>query len=116
MPRFVLLEHDWPHHHWDLMLEVDEVLRTWRLAGPLTPGRNIQVESIADHRRAYLEYEGPVSGGRGRVTRWDSGEFAWRKEDDSCVIVLLAGKTCKGLLEIDKKTGIARLREAPLSG
>ena len=37
MPRFVILEHDHPVVHWDLMLEAGEALRTWRLAAP--PGK-----------------------------------------------------------------------------
>ena len=32
MPRFVILEHDHPHLHWDLMLEADGSLHAWRLA------------------------------------------------------------------------------------
>src|SRR4051794_31238897 len=75
MPRFVILEHDHPHLHWDLMLEAGPVLRTWRLAEPPQPGRAVAAEPIADHRRLYLDYEGPVSGDRGRVKRWDWGTY-----------------------------------------
>src|SRR5580765_3650553 len=32
MPRYVILAHDHPFPHWDLMLERDASLRTWRLA------------------------------------------------------------------------------------
>ncbi|MEM9064639.1 MAG: hypothetical protein AAGB51_04030 [Planctomycetota bacterium] len=35
---------------------------------------------LADHRRAYLQYQGPVSGGRGEVERVGSGScisFSW---------------------------------------
>src|SRR5205807_395991 len=41
MPRFVILEHDHPELHWDLMLEAGPVLRTWRLAAPPQPGRAV---------------------------------------------------------------------------
>ena len=34
MPRFVILEHDYPELHWDLMLETAGALRTWRLLRP----------------------------------------------------------------------------------
>ena len=76
MLRFVILEHDHPVLHWDLMLEAGDVLRTWRLAEPPT-GQTfaIAAESLPDHRLAYLEYEGPVSGNRGSVKRWDHGVF-----------------------------------------
>ncbi len=76
MPRFVILEHDHPTLHWDLMLEAGEVLWTWRLAEPPGP-ENLAIAAtrIGDHRRLYLDYEGPVSGGRGRVTPWDAGTY-----------------------------------------
>jgi hypothetical protein len=75
VPRFVILEHDHPQLHWDLMLEFGEALRTWRLAEPPEPGRTVAAEAIGDHRRLYLDYEGPVSGNRGQVRRWDSGTY-----------------------------------------
>lgn len=74
MPRFVILEHDHPELHWDLMLESGAVLRTWRLAvPPRASGERIAAIALPDHRLAYLDYEGPVSGNRGTVTRWDAG-------------------------------------------
>jgi hypothetical protein len=74
MPRFVILEHDHPLLHWDLMLEAGDALNTWRLAAP--PGtQSIQATGLDDHRRIYLDYEGPVSGNRGNVRRWDAGLF-----------------------------------------
>lgn len=76
MPRFVILRHDHPHLHWDFMLETGEVLRAWRLERePLADAGPIAATALADHRLMYLDYEGPVSGGRGTVTRWDAGEF-----------------------------------------
>ena len=76
MPRFVVLEHDHPELHWDLMLEAAGVLQTWRLAQPPDTGSGpIEATELSDHRIAYLDYEGPVSGKRGRVCRWDAGEF-----------------------------------------
>lgn len=75
MPRVVILEHDYPSLHWDLMLEANGVLQTWRLAQPPAPGTSIEATALGDHRIAYLDYEGPVSGNRGNVKRWDAGEF-----------------------------------------
>ena len=74
MPRFVILEHDHPDLHWDLMLEVGVALKTWRLPAPL-PDDPREALAIGDHRLAYLDYEGPVSGKRGTVKRWDAGTF-----------------------------------------
>jgi hypothetical protein len=75
MPRFVVLEHDRPVLHWDLMLEAGDVLQTWRLAKPPALGCAIEATALPDHRRIYLDYEGPISGDRGMVRRWDAGLF-----------------------------------------
>lgn len=44
------------------------------LPAPPTSG-DFPAERIGDHRLAYLDYTGPVSGGRGQVTRWDAGAY-----------------------------------------
>ena len=75
MPRFVILEHDHPVLHWDLMLEAGDVLQTWRLAAPPAESPAVAATALDDHRRIYLDYEGPVSGNRGKVRRWDAGNF-----------------------------------------
>lgn len=76
MPRFVILEHDHPVLHWDLMLEADGVLQTWRLVQPPLPSAAaIEATRLPDHRMMYLDYEGPISGNRGTVKRWDVGPF-----------------------------------------
>src|SRR5947208_419106 len=75
MPRYVILEHDYPTLHWDFLLEAGAVLRAWRLAAPPQPDRAVPAEPSFDHRLVYLEYEGPVSGDRGCVRRWDSGTY-----------------------------------------
>jgi hypothetical protein len=100
MPRFVILEHDHPFPHLDFMIESGEKLRTWRLATKPTPGAAIAAEAIGDHRKEYLDYEGPVSGGRGRVSRWDAGTFAVESESAGEVRLKLAGVRLKGSVEL----------------
>ena len=74
--HYVVLHHVWHGQaHYDLMFETSagSALATWRSASdgrctgesPLTP--------LADHRRAYLEFEGEVSGNRGQVKRVAAG-------------------------------------------
>ena len=75
MPRFAILEHDWPSRHWDLFLEAEGVLKAWRLLAEPRPGLTVPAELAADHRLLYLDYEGEVQGGRGTVKRWDAGTF-----------------------------------------
>jgi hypothetical protein len=100
MPRYVILEHDWPVRHWDFMLESGDVLRTWRLAAPPRPGESVAAAPIGDHRRAYLDHEGPVSGGRGTVTRWDAGAFCWEGAGEG-VAVRLEGARLRGRARLE---------------
>lgn len=101
MPRFVLLWHELPEgfgraSHFDLMLEAGGVLRTWALAEKPRAGVTVEAEALADHRLEYLEYEGPVSRGRGRVTRIDAGAFQIERESDGELIVNLQGAQLRG--------------------
>jgi hypothetical protein len=105
MPRYVILEHDHPHLHWDLMLEEGAVLRTWRLAAPPHEAQAVAVEPSFDHRLHYLDYEGPISGGRGQVTRWDHGTYSWGDVGADHLSVCLTGVRLHGVLEMRRVTG-----------
>jgi hypothetical protein len=101
MPRFVVLRHDHPVLHWDLMLEAGEVLRTWRLAAPLSPsGGAVEAAASFDHRRLYLDYEGPISGGRGSVVREEHGTFTALQEGDGELALRLDGQQLHGILVV----------------
>ncbi len=75
MPRFAVLEHDHPERHWDFLLEHGDAARTWRLPAPPQPGQLLPATPLPDHRKLYLDYEGPVSRNRGTVKQWDAGTF-----------------------------------------
>ncbi len=105
MPRFAVLQHDRPTLHWDFLLEHDGALLTWRLAAPPKPGGASDAEKTFDHRLLYLDYEGPVSGDRGSVTRWDGGTFDWVARDADCVVVRLAGARLRGLFRLEREGG-----------
>jgi hypothetical protein len=105
MPRFVILEHDHPFLHWDLMLEAGSVLQTWRLALPPVAGHLIPATYLSEHRLMYLDYEGPVSGGRGRVVRWDSGSFTGLTQTAGNVEVELAGNRVWGKAVLEQING-----------
>ena len=102
MPRYVILEHDYPVLHWDLMLEAGSSLRTWRLASPPTAGQIIVATPLGDHRLIYLDYEGPLSGDRGAVARWDCGEFDAVAQSDDLVSVRLQGWRMHGVATLKK--------------
>ncbi len=91
MPRYVVLAHHTTPFHYDLMLEHGDVLATWSFDEP--PGRDGQAcRLIQDHRKVYLDYEGEVSGGRGRVERWDAGTFDGRIDRDLVEVDLAGGR------------------------
>lgn len=100
MPRFTILAHDHPTAHWDLFLEAGPVLRSWRLLAPLQPGIPVPAERIGDHRLLYLDYEGPVSDGRGNVTRIDAGSFEWLSDSTGELLVILSGARYVGRLRL----------------
>ena len=117
MPRFVLLRHECPPSmgkpsHWDLMLERDGVLLTWSLealprawggdgASPTQEDDSpLAATRLADHRIAYLDYEGPISGDRGSVTRVDRGEYEVREETDVEIRVRLRGELGEAVLDL----------------
>lgn len=106
MPRFVILRHETPPgyerpSHWDLMLEFGGALRTWALADEPVVGSTQTAERLGDHRLEYLDYEGPVSGGRGTVARWDEGGCEIVEESGARLIVKLIGRAVQGVLTIE---------------
>jgi len=94
--------------HCDLMLERGSALATWQL--PLCPEELEQIESVGvrklpDHRSVYLSYEGPVSGGRGRVEIADEGTYELTAEDEDHWLIHLNGRIVRGRFELRKRAG-----------
>ncbi|MBI3098056.1 MAG: hypothetical protein HYY93_07425 [Planctomycetes bacterium] len=100
MPRFVIQRHDVAPGvtHYDLMLEHEGVLKTWRLTDPQAAldGLDVDLEAIRNHRIAYLEYEGEISGGRGRVQIWDRGEYDARWGEERAILITFQGVRLTG--------------------
>ena len=69
--------------HYDFLLETDAgVLLTWRIPcfpaifdQPSPRPHRIAAERIPNHREIYLDYEGPLSDGRGAVTSFMAGDY-----------------------------------------
>lgn len=88
--NFVILDHQPPERgglsksrtgerHFDLMFEVEESdkLKTFALETlPLNEGEDVEATKLDDHRREYLNYEGPVSDNRGTVSRIAEGSWS----------------------------------------
>ncbi len=84
------------------------VLKTWALPRLPEAGIEIPCEALADHRLTYLDYEGPISGGRGTVSRWDQGTFAVEVWTDNEILVELAGGQLAGRVDIAAAGRFAR--------
>jgi hypothetical protein len=86
-PRFALLHHTMEaaagrFDHWDLMLEHAGALVTFEVTRLPSQASPFHVRRLADHRLAYLDYEGHVSGNRGQVIRLDRGRYHEEHADD----------------------------------
>ncbi|MEW4490437.1 DNA polymerase ligase N-terminal domain-containing protein [Thalassoglobus sp. JC818] len=102
MARFAILRHDWPFLHWDFLVESGNILLTWRLA--IEPAYEVEIaaEQLPPHRLVYLDYEGPVSGGRGEVSNWDRGELLDFHKMGDDFDLKIAGKQISGPVRIRK--------------
>lgn len=101
--HYAILTHDHPFFHWDLLLDAGEVAWTWRLLDEPSGESHPRAERIADHRRLYLDYEGPVSGNRGSVTRWDWGTYSIVDQTDDLITVQLRGTQSAWLVHLPRK-------------
>jgi len=78
------------------MLEDAGALKTWAMPNPPEVEPEADCDELPDHRLAYLDYEGTISGGRGEVTRWDDGTYAILEKTDDAWHVELAGRRFAG--------------------
>ena len=107
MPRFALLIHDSPGgRHYDFFLENGDRLKTWSL--PRLPEAEVEIPctALVDHRPIYLDYEGPISGNRGTVARWDQGTYAVELWSDDEILVALTGEKFTGRVELRRQAGL----------
>ena len=95
--RYAVLRHDTPDggFHFDLLFERGDTLKSWRYFGPAWPPERspVDIEAHTDHRKLYLDYEGPVSGDRGTVTRAEGGPYEISLWTDDHLELRLAGRT-----------------------
>jgi hypothetical protein len=110
MARYVILRHDTPPGfpratHWDLLFEIGQCLRAWALAEEPQADCEIAAESLPDHRLAYLDYEGPVSGDRGAVSQWDAGTVQWQQDSNEIMEATLDGRRLHGLVRLTHAAG-----------
>lgn len=106
--QFVIQEHTTPAGvHWDLMLEHEGVLWTWRLnSDPDTIQQTpIDAERIFDHPLRFLSYEGPVQNAAGSVRIADKGTLRMDLIEAEQIICQLDGGILKGTLGLGQVNG-----------
>ncbi len=101
--RFVLLHHtscDRPH--WDFLLEQEDALATWQLYhDPLAEGKEEwELFRIADHRKFYLDHEGPLSDNRGDLLRVCGGTYELCEQNSQAWTVRLSSAELAGEFEL----------------
>ena len=109
-PQFAVLQHrQRDYTHWDLLLElparellatfrVDQPPPTWATAGVLP------IQALPDHRRIYLDYQGPISGDRGTVIRYDRGTMRLVEQTPTHIAAEISGELLHGHLELHATT------------
>ena len=105
MPRYVILWHEagpalGRPSHFDLLFEEGLDARAWCIEQEITPSKVHIASELPRHRLHYLTYEGPISGNRGAVTRWDSGDYEALLTTIDCFEVRLRGQRLNGTLQL----------------
>ncbi|NQU74842.1 MAG: hypothetical protein HQ546_00840, partial [Planctomycetes bacterium] len=59
----------------------------------------------SDHRLVYLTYEGPISGGRGRVQIADRGTYSASVVEGEVRVVRLDGRRTRGKFRLEPLEG-----------
>ncbi len=82
------------------MFEWGHVLRAWALDSAPRSGGGSGARALADHRMCYLDYEGPVSKGRGDVAPFDHGTYVLVRESEQAFVAELTGKVLAGQVSL----------------
>jgi hypothetical protein len=101
--RFVVQQHKTVSGvHWDVMIEADDVLWTWRM--PCSPEHvgdvPLSLTKIADHPLRFLTYEGPVQNKTGSVHIADSGRVEITPHTHQSLTINFDGKHLQGQFEL----------------
>ena len=124
-PLFVLQHHDASSEHWDLRLEVDDVLASWAVPkGPSTDPREKRLAvHVEDHPRDYGDFEGHIAEeeyGGGNVVVWDMGPYVNETTDDDGEPVRMAEAIAGGHVRFrvdgDKLDGAWALTRTKMRG
>lgn len=109
MPPFVIQQHKATKLHWDLRLEIGDVLKSWAVTK--LPPKKVNLKRLAiktpDHDKKYLTFEGKISEGSygaGTVKIWDKGTYKLIDKKPKKIIIQLRGKKLTGKYALIKTT------------
>lgn len=98
---YSIQKHNASHLHWDLRLEMNDVLRSWAI--PKQPPKTKGIKRLAiqteDHPMSYAKFEGEIpegSYGAGIVKLWDEGTYEILEKDKKKIEIKISGKKLKG--------------------
>jgi hypothetical protein len=106
--QFVIQEHATPAGvHWDLMLQIEDILWTWRLAIPpeQIPSGRVVAERIFNHPLRFLSYEGPVQNQTGSVQIADSGKYTLENQAEHKFEIHFMGRLLTGRYTLTQQNG-----------
>jgi hypothetical protein len=105
--RFVIHKHTHGKDiHWDLMIEQENCLKTWRLEVPpeKLATEKTRATPIFDHDKKFFTYQGSVNNGKGTVEIVDEGTCTIESVDENQMNINFEGKILKGSLKFEPNT------------
>ena len=103
--------HHATHLHWDLRLEMDNVLKSWAVPKKpaLKKGTKRLAVQVDDHALEYAAFEGEIPKGMygaGKVIIWDKGSYELVEREKDKIVADFKGKKLRG------KYALIRFRKA----
>lgn len=102
MAKYSIQLHFSRTRHYDLRLEIDNVLKSWAI--PKTPPIKIGEKRLAveteDHSLDYWNFEGIIEEGQygaGKVEVWDIGSHKIQEISENKILTKINGKKLKGV-------------------
>ncbi len=104
---FVVHNHFASHHHYDLRLEMNGVLKSWAVPKqpPKTKGIKRLAIQVEDHPLAYAKFHRTIPKGNygaGTVKIWDKGTYELLEKTSKKIVVKFHGKKLKGKYNLIK--------------
>src|SRR4030042_2128093 len=99
--KYVIHEHWAKHHHFDLRLEMDGVLKSWAIPKDIpkkSGGKRLAIH-VEDHEISYANFKGTIAKGygAGKVEIWDKGSYELETlKPDKKIVFIIKGSKLKG--------------------